>query len=124
MKREKNVVGSKEKDEIWIPNIVFDNSIKELHVKNDEFAILRVNRNGTGYYSINDELQENLKYNGTTNNLIFSRNYKMNLICEFEQHNYPFDYQICPITVIYYTYFFWTLYTSFFTFKCFTCFED
>jgi len=52
---------------------------------------------------MNDELQENLEYNGTTNSLIFFRNYKMLLICEFEQHNYPFDYQICPITVIYLT---------------------
>jgi hypothetical protein len=98
-------VGSEEKDQIWIPNIVFDNGIKESHIKNDEFAILKIIQNGTGSYSMNNELQENVEYNGTANKLSFFRNYKMLLICEFEQYNYPFDYQTCPITVIFITFF-------------------
>ncbi len=102
--RRKNVVGAEERDEIWIPNIVFDNSIKQSHIKNDEFAILKINQNGSAIHNINHNLQENLEYNGTTNNLIFLRNYKMNLICEFELQNYPFDYQTCPIEVNYWVF--------------------
>jgi len=97
-KRE-NTIGFSQREEIWIPNLVFANSIKDQQIKNDHLTILKINQNGTGVLSINEELQENLEFNGTTNHLIFLRSYTMTLICNFEQHYYPFDYQICYIKV-------------------------
>jgi hypothetical protein len=98
--KRKNIIGFEEREQIWIPNLVFDNSIKDLQIKNDHFAILEINQNGTGILSFNkDNLKENLEFNGSSNNMMFSRSYKMSLICNFEQHNYPFDYQKCFIEV-------------------------
>ena len=97
--KRKNIVGSEEKDQIWIPNLVFDNSVKDTQVKNDEFAVLQINQKSNGFLQVNDELQENLEYNGTLNNLRFSRSYKLSLLCDFELHYYPFDSQVCSIKV-------------------------
>jgi len=94
-----NNVGVKEKDEIWIPSLVFDNSVDEKHVKNDEFSSIAVPRNAHGIQKINEFLQENMEYKGSENDIIYSRTYKMNLVCELEQHNYPFDIQTCSIEV-------------------------
>ena len=95
----KNIIGSEERDIVWIPNLVFENSIKESHIKNDEFAVIRIHQMSEGVLSWNDELQENLEYNGTSNNLVFTRSYKMSLKCEFDQKEYPFDFQECSIKV-------------------------
>jgi hypothetical protein len=97
--KRKNIVGSEEKDQIWIPNLVFDNSVKDSQVKNDDFAVLKIDQKANGFLKVNDELQENLEYNGTLNNLQFSRSYKLSLLCDFELHFYPFDTQTCSIKV-------------------------
>ena len=78
---------------------MFDNSVKDTQVKNDEFAVLQINQKSNGFLQVNDELQENLEYNGTLNNLRFSRSYKLSLLCDFELHYYPFDSQVCSIKV-------------------------
>jgi hypothetical protein len=95
-----NNVGTKEKDEIWIPNLLFANSIKERLVENDKFSILAIQQNGTGQQITNEYLQENIVYKGSENFLVYSRIYMMDLGCEFEQHSFPFDSQTCSIQVI------------------------
>jgi hypothetical protein len=98
--KRKNIIGFEEREQIWIPNLVFDNSIKDIQIRNDDFVILKINQNGAGNLSFyKDNLKENLEFDGLSNSLIFSRSYKMSLICNFEQHNYPFDYQKCFIEV-------------------------
>jgi hypothetical protein len=93
-------VGDDERKEIWIPNLIFENSVKEKLVENDKFSTLTVLQNGTGLQITNEHLQENIKYNGSENFLIFSRTYLMDFGCEFELHSYPFDSQTCSIQVI------------------------
>jgi hypothetical protein len=95
----KNIIGPEERDTVWIPNLVFDNSIIDFHIQNDDFAVVRIHQMSAGVSSWNDELQENLEYNGTSNNLVFSRSYKLSLKCEFDQKEYPFDFQDCSIKV-------------------------
>jgi hypothetical protein len=98
--KRKNIIGFEEREQLWIPNLVFGNSIKDIQIKNDDFAILEINQNGTGILNFNkDNLKENLEFDGLSNNLMFSRSYKMSLICNFEQQNYPFDFQKCFIEV-------------------------
>jgi hypothetical protein len=92
-------VGDNERKEIWIPNLIFDNSVKEMLVKNDEFSALTILLNGTGLQETNEYLQENIQYKGSENFLRYSRTYMMDLSCEFEEHNYPFDSQTCSIKV-------------------------
>jgi hypothetical protein len=94
-----NNVGAEEKDQIWIPGLIFDNSVEENRIENDHFSSLIVQQSGPGIHKLNQVLQENMDFVGSENFLIYSRTYKMDLVCEFEQHNYPFDIQTCSIKV-------------------------
>jgi hypothetical protein len=94
-----NNAGVEEKDEIWIPNLIFDNSIGENLVENDHFSSLSVQQSSLGLHILNEFLQEDIQYLGFENYLIYSRTYKMDLVCEFDQHNFPFDTQTCSIKV-------------------------
>jgi hypothetical protein len=94
-----NNVGDEERKEIWIPNLIFDNSVGEMLIENDKFSVLTVLQNGTGLQKTNEYLQENIVYKGSENYLVYSRTYKMDLGCEFEQQSYPFDSQTCSIEV-------------------------
>ena len=79
----------------------FFNSVKDFQIKNDDFSTVMILRNDSKKtLSLNEDLQENEEYDGTTNHVIFTRIYKMTLKCKFDQHNYPFDYQMCSIMVI------------------------
>ena len=93
-------VGEEERNKIWIPNLIFDNSVKEKLIEIDKFSVLTVLQNGTGLLETNEYLQENVKYKGSENFLIYTRTYLIDLSCEFEQHSYPFDSQTCSIQVI------------------------
>ncbi len=94
-----NIIGSEERDAIWIPNLYFDNSVEETYIYNDLLSSLSIYQNGSGIQRIDQYLQENVWYNGSENNLIFLRTYKMGLVCEFDLHYYPFDSQTCSIQV-------------------------
>ncbi len=39
-----NTIGDDEKKKIWIPNLVFDNSIKDDFIKNDQLSFLKIKR--------------------------------------------------------------------------------
>ena len=94
-----NNIAVEEKDKIWIPSLMFDNSVEEKHVVNDEFSSMAIHQDTPGIKTVNEYLQENIKYMGFENYLTYFRIYKMDLVCEFEQHNYPFDIQTCSIKV-------------------------
>ena len=94
-----NNVGDEEKDKIWIPRLIFDNSVEENLVENDHFSSITIQQNNPGTKIFNEFLQENIEYQGSENYLIYSRTYKMDLVCEFEQHNFPFDTQTCSVKV-------------------------
>ena len=99
----KNIVGKVQRDTIWIPNLIFDNSVKDLEILNDAFSTLMVNQEKNGTKEMNLHLQKDQRYNGTENSLVYLRTYKIKLLCDFNQHNYPFDYQMCKIKVITFT---------------------
>ncbi len=96
-----NIIGSEERDDIWIPNLYFDNSVEETYIYSDLLSSLSIYQNGLGIKKIDQYLQENVWHNGSENNLIFFRIYKMELVCEFDLHYYPFDSQTCSIQVTY-----------------------
>jgi hypothetical protein len=96
----KNIIGKQERDKIWIPNLVFDNSVKDIQIENDAFSTLVINQNGNATRDMNAYFQDDEKYNGTENSLVYLRNYKIKLLCDFDQHYFPFDCQTCTIKVI------------------------
>jgi hypothetical protein len=97
--RHKNIIGKERKDEMWIPYFTFDNSVKEAYIKNDQLSSLTIMKRGFGSKKLNLYMQEDFWYNGAENSLVYSRNFKMDFECEFEQLYFPFDTQICSIQV-------------------------
>jgi hypothetical protein len=94
-----NNVGEEERNKIWIPNLIFDNSVEEKLIKNDEFSLLHILQIRRGLQKVNEYMQENIHYQGSQNYLVYSRTYMMDLGCAFEQHSFPFDSQTCSIQV-------------------------
>ena len=51
--KKANIIEQDERKEIWIPNLVFHNSIKDSQVANDEFSTLMINQvNVTKHFTI------------------------------------------------------------------------
>jgi hypothetical protein len=94
-----NTVGDEEKEKIWIPRLIFDNSVEENLVENDHFSSLALKQSSPGIHRLNEFLQEEVQFKGSENFLIYLRTYKMDLFCEFEERIYPFDIQTCSIKV-------------------------
>ena len=90
-----------ESEQLWIPNLVFGNSVKDTAIQNDEFSALLVKQQHEPYTFLNSDLTENDIYVGSLNPLIFERIYERKLRCEFELHFFPFDIQKCHIQVIF-----------------------
>jgi hypothetical protein len=99
--KHKNIIGTEEREKLWIPNLIFDNSVEDVQISNDPFSSLIVNSTGNFTIILNENLQEDEQYDGSDNGIVYSREYKMELLCEFEQHTYPFDTQTCHIKVQY-----------------------
>jgi hypothetical protein len=95
-----NAVGPDERNKIWIPNLVFDNSPNDGYIKNDALSSLIVKKEGQTTLKLNQNLQENEESSGDSNPLEYARNYELELGCDFQLHNYPFDSQMCSIMVI------------------------
>jgi hypothetical protein len=99
--RHTNIIGTEEREIIWIPNLIFDNSVEDVQISNDPFSSLVVNNSGSSTIILNDNLQEDEQYHGFDNGITYTRVYKMKLLCIFEQHKYPFDSQSCFVKVEY-----------------------
>jgi hypothetical protein len=94
-----NIVGEEERVLLWIPGLVFGNSVKESQIKIDSFSTLTIAKVGNSTASYNEFLQENEWFDGNENSIMYSRYYKMEFSCDFEQHYFPFDHQECKIQV-------------------------
>ncbi len=92
-----NKVDPVDRENIWIPNLVFENNAEDAYIKNDALASINVKMKGEPELKQTPDLLENEEYKGMFNPLIFSRIYEMTLRCDFELHLYPFDTQKCFI---------------------------
>jgi len=88
-----------DRDEIWIPRLVFSNSLVEERISNDDFSSLEVLRWGKATLNSPSELQKNELFDGAENPLVYTRVYSLHLQCNFELKWYPFDFQECYIQV-------------------------
>ena len=92
-------MNEKDKDKIWIPNIVFSNSPDKIYTKVDSLSALNVIRRGNMLRKFNFEQNEFEEFQGNENPIIFENIYFLKLTCKFDLHYYPFDTQTCLITV-------------------------
>ena len=100
----KNVIGVKQKESLWIPPLVFNNS--------EETTMLSIHRGlhqpivnmfveRLGSFEVADPsfLDETYFYKGTENPLLLKTEYNMILHCNYKLEDYPFDTQICTMEV-------------------------
>ena len=109
----RNIVGHEQRKQIWIPNLVFANSVTNAFVQEDILSTVWIkNQNESPTIALNSDLQKNEEYKGALNPLIFERIYDLQLQCVFSLRCYPFDFQQCYIEVNKKTKFVWS-YLSF-----------
>ena len=97
--KEANIVSMKDREKMWIPPLLFNNTNQNIKVQNDENTNMVVDRMGKHTYAPIEELNENYVYSGAENKIIFGRLYVIKQGCHFKLENYPFDTQVCLIEV-------------------------
>ena len=86
-----------EKDYIWRPNIIFDNTEDTHRVVIDNKSSINIRKMTDYSVSGLDELHEIAYYDGSENSVVYRRNYHHRFSCNFELSKYPFDVQNCGI---------------------------
>jgi len=79
--------------------LIFENTFLDVYIANDPLSSIEILKDGNPTRNPEHELLENYLYSGKTNPLVFSRDYDLKFICEFELHYYPFGHQDCHISV-------------------------
>jgi hypothetical protein len=95
-----NYFGNSELNDVWLPRMIFANSMDEDSLKFDDLSSVIVQRKGPRTLNSYSELQENELFDGENNPFVYNRTYDLNLSCIFKLENYPFDYQNCFIEVM------------------------
>ena len=98
MIRGKNV-GRTERDRIWIPRLIFSNSLPEVQLLNDDLSFLMVRQESQATLNSENEIIENQIYDGDLNPIVYEKSLDLNLRCNYEFYTYPFDLQCCNIQV-------------------------
>jgi hypothetical protein len=95
----KNKIGKVEKEMIWIPQLLISNSLDLKSIELNGISSLTIEP--LGNYSLNslEETNQIRLYKGTENYLVYRNTYEIELHCDFDLSNYPFDTQHCAIVV-------------------------
>ncbi len=93
-------LGLEEISRIWIPQLIFTNSLDQAVMYLDLSSSLTVQREGEFYLPPSNELAENYNYYGTENPLLYNDTYELTFHCHFQLAKYPFDSQHCSVVVI------------------------
>ncbi len=96
-----NHVSKFEREKLWIPALVFTNSIPvEVQIVNDELSYLMVQQESKPERKNTlNTLQKNEIYRGDLNSLVYARYFDLDLRCNYMFDDYPFDHQNCSINV-------------------------
>ena len=118
-----NTIDTRDASKIWYPKLlIYNTEDKEdtgaccqlikytynstvrvehtLSLQFDSKSVITIERNGTANISPLTDVQNNHIYKGSENELILSRVYTTNFICEFELASYPFDIQKCSMIFV------------------------
>ena len=92
-----NALSPKEKNMIWLPELVFLNTEQRPKVTLDEETQIIVDRQSSFQLSPITELENVQVYSGSKNPLILSRFYNIKFLCNYEMHWVPFNIQKCTM---------------------------
>ena len=85
--------------ELWIPNIIFDNTRNNDVMTLDNLADVTISREGDPEPSDITVVDEIDIFKGSENSLTFDKGFTKELQCDFQLQLYPFDTQICTINL-------------------------
>ena len=94
-----NLIGNEERNEIWIPPLIFNNTDSNQIIANNPFSGMFVHKRGKGKLLDLSEVSEGDTYNGSENPLMYTADYALTHHCIFVLNYYPFDTQKCEIQV-------------------------
>ncbi len=97
--RDLNTLTSDERHQIWIPQVVFDNTKDKAESLNDQKSFVTVQKAGSFIRADMTELQNSYIYKGKGNPMTITRVYSLDFLCEFDMAKYPFDTQVCSIVM-------------------------
>ena len=92
-----NVLGSEEKNDPWVPIVIFNNNNKRKRLLLDGNTSLIVRKQSNGTLNDFEDFERAKVYNGQENPFVYERSYSLPLECDFDLRNYPFDTQECLI---------------------------
>ena len=94
-----NAVNEQDQVKLWIPNLVFENSLEKKYVRNEALSTLSIKKEGNFERKFSFEMNEYEEYDGKMTPFVYANTYDMKLMCELDLHFYPFDTQTCYIKV-------------------------
>ena len=98
-KENYNYIAKNDLETIWLPRIIFSNSVKQDFLKFDDISSVIVQRKGLPIPNTAEEIHKDETFDGLTNPIVYTRAYDLKFSCDFDLRKYPFDYQNCFIDV-------------------------
>ena len=100
----KNLIGSPEKETLWIPPLIFNNSERNTMLTmdrepGDPVANILIEKQGAPQVAPPTVLDETFFYKGSENYVVYRTEYNLLLNCIYELSYYPFDIQTCTVEV-------------------------
>ena len=92
-----NKLSAFEKTTLWVPKLVFQNTLNEEKTVVDEESDLLVKKMGGFEFAGTEMVDESRIYKGHENPLIYKRSYLKTFECQYDMALYPFDTQKCSI---------------------------
>jgi hypothetical protein len=99
LRRYANALSLEEKENIWLPILVFTNTDDNEVTSGDGDSEVTVTRESEFMRSESNNVEEINIFNGESNRLTFERIYTKTLRCDFQLQLYPFDSQKCFVDI-------------------------
>ena len=93
-----NSLVEEEKQLIWTPSLIFDNTDENQRTKTDSELIISVKREGNFTQNTLESLDNTCIFRGQDNPVNMNRVYETEWICDYQMNWYPFDTQKCRMT--------------------------
>ena len=93
-----NTLVEDEKQMIWTPTLIFDNTDEKTRTTTDRESIVSVKREGTFTINSIENVDNVYIFQGLYNPLDMNRVYETQWICDYQMNWYPFDTQKCRMT--------------------------
>ena len=93
-----NALVEEEKNMIWTPRLILDNTDAKTRTTTDEESIISIRREGDFTQSTVESIDNIYMFQGLDNVLDMNRVYETEWICDYQMNWYPFDTQKCRMT--------------------------